>query len=234
MTDNSQWSPAGTVFDPLPRSIYVTALFVIGTLSTLVTPALIDGWARRYDWSESQLGLAVAVELAALAAGSLSALIWQRRWNWRKMALLAIVLAVAGNLSGLTLSSFVSVCVSRFVCGFGGGIMTGVYSAYVANARSPQRIIALTTLTQLIVLAVFMWGSTALLEAFSVYGLYLAFSLLLASLTPFISVAPAYWPQDLEDDGGRNGERLGGFQHKHIAGLAVLLAFLPYLSLIHI
>lgn len=51
-------------FDTLARLIYVNALFIVGTLGTLIAPALLE-------------------------SGSLSGLYWQRRWSWRQVALVA-------------------------------------------------------------------------------------------------------------------------------------------------
>ena len=75
-------------FDLLGRLIYVNALFIVGTLGTLITPAILESWAA-LQWSQSQLGLVAALELVALASGSLSGLYWQRRWPWRQVALVS-------------------------------------------------------------------------------------------------------------------------------------------------
>jgi hypothetical protein len=43
-------------FDTLARLSYVNALFIVGTLGTLIAPALLESWAK-LQWSQSQLGL---------------------------------------------------------------------------------------------------------------------------------------------------------------------------------
>ena len=40
------YSPLGQRFDSLPRLTYVNALFIIGTLGTLITPAMLEGWSH--------------------------------------------------------------------------------------------------------------------------------------------------------------------------------------------
>ena len=53
--------PQGARFDSLGRLAYVNALFIIGTLGTLITPAMLDGWAQ-LKWSATRLGAVAAVE----------------------------------------------------------------------------------------------------------------------------------------------------------------------------
>jgi hypothetical protein len=83
-------------FDTLARLCYVNALFIVGTLGTLIAPALLESWAK-LQWSQSQLGLVAALELATLAAGSLSGLYWRRRWSWRQVASGSLLLAILAN-----------------------------------------------------------------------------------------------------------------------------------------
>jgi hypothetical protein len=91
-------SPPRPRFDSLPRLAYVNALFIIGTLGTLITPALLEGWAH-LRWTSTQLGVAAAMELAGLAAGSLTGLYWQTRWRWRRVALASLIAGIVANAS---------------------------------------------------------------------------------------------------------------------------------------
>ena len=116
--------PRGPRFDSLPRLAYVNALFIIGTLGTLITPAMLEGWAH-LNWSATRLGAVAAVELAGLALGSLSGLYWQRRWRWRPVALPSILVAIAGNLACMMVKDFFGVCVLRALVGISGGLLIG-------------------------------------------------------------------------------------------------------------
>ena len=51
--------PKGPRFDSMPRLAYVTALFIIGTLGTLITPAMLEGWSH-LRWTATQLGVVAA------------------------------------------------------------------------------------------------------------------------------------------------------------------------------
>ena len=55
-------------FDTLARLIYVNALFIVGTLGTLIAPALLESWATLH-WSQSQLGLVAGVPAGPVSSG---------------------------------------------------------------------------------------------------------------------------------------------------------------------
>ncbi len=134
-------SPHSPRFDSLPRLTYVNALFIIGTLGTLITPAMLEGWTH-LRWTPTQLGGVAAIELAGLAAGSLSGLYWQTRWRWRRVALASLIVGIAANAACMVVKDFAFVCVLRALVGVSGGLLSALYSAVLANSRSPGRIIA--------------------------------------------------------------------------------------------
>ena len=185
--------PQAPRFDSLGRLAYVNALFIIGTLGTLITPAMLDGWAH-LNWSATQLGAVAAIELAGLALGSLSGLYWQRRWRWRHVALLSILEAIAANAACVVVKDFAGVCVLRALVGLSGGFLTALYSAVLANSRSPGRIIAVTTFIQIGVEAAFMFSATSVFERLGSSGLFILMAGLFVALLPFLTLLPPKWP----------------------------------------
>ena len=187
------YSPDGPRFDSLPRLAYVNALFIIGTLGTLITPALLEGWSR-LRWTPTELGVVAAIELAGLAAGSLSGLYWQTRWRWRRVALPSLIVAIAGNAACMVVKDYAGVCLLRALVGVSGGLLTALYSAVLANSRSPGRIIAVTTFIQIGVEAAFMFSTTSVFERLGGSGLFILMAALFAALLPFLSWLPPAWP----------------------------------------
>ena len=185
--------PQAPRFDSLGRLAYVNALFIIGTLGTLITPALLDGWAQ-LNWSATRLGTIAAIELAGIALGSLSGLYWQRRWRWRQVALPSILVAIAANAACVVVKDFAGVCVLRALVGLSGGFLTALYSAVLANSRSPGRIIAVTTFIQIGVEAVFMFSATSVFERLGSSGLFVLMAGLFLALLPFLTLLPSKWP----------------------------------------
>ena len=181
-------------FDAPERIAYVNALFIIGTLGTLITPALLAAW-EPLNWSRSQLGLAAAAELTTLAAASLSGLYWQRRWNWRRISLFALVLASFANVVCILSTDFLTVCIARGAVGIGGGLLSAVYSAFLANTRAPGRLIAMTTFIQICVEAAMTLSSTSVFERLGGSGLFIVMAALLLLLVLPLTVLPLGWPE---------------------------------------
>ncbi len=195
----SDTPPKGPRFDSLPRLAYVNALFIIGTIGTLITPAMLDGWAQLH-WSATRLGAVASIELAGLAAGSLSGLYWQRRWRWHQVALPSILVAIAGNAACVIVKDFTGVCVLRGLVGVSGGLLTALYSAVLANSRSPGRVIAVTTFIQIGVEAAFMFSAASVFERLGSSGLFVVMAGLFIMLLPFLALLPARWPTATTDD----------------------------------
>ncbi len=210
-------------FDTFPRIAYVTGLFIIGTLGTLITPALFESWIP-FNWTPTQLGLLAATELAGLAVGSLSGLYWQRRWNWRQVALGALLPAVAANLTCILWHDFAIVCLARGVVGLSGGCLCAVYSAMLANAKSPGRIIAITTFIQIGIEAIFIFFTTSVFELLGGSGLFVLMTVLFALLVPFVTVLPPGWPA-----GSTESVTEPGHNHESLRGYVVLFSFFPFI-----
>jgi predicted MFS family arabinose efflux permease len=216
--------PQGLRFDSLPRLAYVNALFIIGTIGTLITPAMLDGWAQLH-WSATRLGAVAAIELAGLALGSLSGLYWQRRWRWRRVALPSILAAIAGNAACVAVTGFGGVCVLRALVGISGGLLTALYSAVLANSRSPGRIIAVTTFIQIGVEAAFMFSSVSVFERLGSSGLFVLMAALFIVLLPLLSLLPPKWPTAAAAD-SREPEKPQGSWRAY----PVLLSFVPFIA----
>ena len=209
-------------FDSLPRLAYVNALFIIGTLGTLITPALLEGWAQLH-WTSTQLGVVAAVELAGLAAGSLTGLYWQTRWRWRRVALASLITAIACNVACMVVKDYAGVCALRALVGVSGGLLTALYSAVLANSRSPGRIIAVTTFIQIGVEAAFMFSTTAVFERLGNSGLFILMAALFAALLPFLSWLPPGWPG--ASDAAQETQITRGSRRAY----PLLLSFVPFI-----
>ncbi len=215
--------PQGPRFDSLTRLAYVNALFIIGTVGTLITPAMLEGWAQ-LNWSATRLGAVAAIELAGLAAGSLSGLYWQRRWRWRPVALASILVAIAGNAACVSVKDFVAVCLLRGLVGISGGLLSALYSAVLANSRSPGRIIAVTTFIQIGVEAAFMFSTASVFERLGSSGLFVLMAALFIALLPFLTSLPPRWPAAVSaGPRGPEGSRVSWRAYP------LLLSFVPFI-----
>jgi predicted MFS family arabinose efflux permease len=211
-------------FDPLGRLIYVNALFIVGTLGTLIAPAILESWAT-LQWSESQLGQVAALELVTLALGSLSGLYWQRRWSWRHVAFVSLVLAIVANLACVIQHGFVIVCIARSAAGLAGGFLCAIYSAFLANTKSPGKVIAVTTFIQIGIEALFVFCATSVFQRLGSSGLFILMAALSVMLVPLLGVLPRGWP----GDDRRDATKPSVSQKQSSIGYMILLAFVPYI-----
>src|ERR1700733_8290255 len=211
-------------FDLLGRLIYVNALFVVGTLGTLITPAILESWAT-LQWSQSQLGLVAALELVTLASGSLSGLYWQRRWPWRRVALVSLLLAIVANLACVIEHRFVIVCIARSAAGLAGGFLCAIYSAFLANTKSPGKVIAVTNFIMIGIEALFVFCAATVFQRLGSNGLFILMTTLFVVLVPLLGVLPPGWP-----GGDRSDARHpAGSQKQTLIGYMLVLAFVPYI-----
>jgi predicted MFS family arabinose efflux permease len=220
---NSSVVRGGLRFDNPARLIYVNALFIIGTLGTLITPALLDVWGK-LNWSTTRLGVVAGLELAGVAIGSLSGLYWQRRWNWRRVALVSLAIAVGANIACLVTADFAGVCLARSLVGISGGLLTAIYSAVLANARSPSRVIAATTFVQIGVEAAFLYSSASLFDRLGSSGLFILMSVLFASLLPLVKLLPFGWPAQTRASPTDNARSRGSLR-----AYPLLASFVPFI-----
>ena len=211
-------------FDLLGRLIYVNALFIVGTLGTLITPAILESWAT-LQWSQSQLGLVAALELVTLASGSLSGLYWQRRWPWRRVALVSLLLAIVANLACVIEHRFVIVCIARSAAGLAGGFLCAIYSAFLANTKSPGKVIAVTNFIMIGIEALFVFCAATVFQRLGSNGLFILMTTLFVVLVPLLGVLPPGWP-----GGDRSDARHpAGSQKQTLIGYMLVLAFVPYI-----
>ncbi len=208
-------------FDAAGRMAYVNALFIVGSLGTLITPAVLESWSR-LNWGAERLGLVAGIELACLGLGSLSGLYWQRYWSWRIVTVASLVAGVAGNAACLGTDSFLLVCAARALVGSAGGCLCGVYSAFAANIANPVRMIAITTFVQIALEAVFIFFAPTL-DHVRPGGLFMLMALLFGLLIPLIRLVPPSWPDARSAD-------TGTVRHERSwRGYPILLGFAPFI-----
>jgi predicted MFS family arabinose efflux permease len=132
-------------------------------------------------------------------------------------------MGIVGNAACVTLNDFVAVCLLRGLVGLSGGLLTALYSAVLANSRSPGRVIAVTTFIQMGVEAVFMVSTTAVLDRMGNSGLFVLMAALFFALLPFMSLLPPRWPAvstETPSETASQGSR---------RAYPLLLSFLPFI-----
>ncbi len=215
----SGWRPSFSA----PASIaYAIAIFVAATIPTLVTPLLVEVWREAFGWAEADLGMVAGLELGGFALGALSALYWQKRWSWRWVSAVALIVMAGANAVCAVIDTLPLMGAARLLCGVGAGVVSGVHLAFVANTRSAGRIVAIVTFCQLLAQAGVFLLADRLAAAAGVGGLYLLMAAVTGICLSGLRLLPAGWPSGAVD--APADEAPVSARHR----LPFLLAFLPY------
>lgn len=206
-----------------PASIaYAVAIIVAATIPTLVTPLLVDVWRVGFGWTESDLGLVAGLELGGFALGALSALYWQKRWNWRWVSAGGLIAMAGTNAAGAVIDTLPLMAIARLFCGVGAGIVSGAHLAFVANTHSAGRIVAIVTLCQLLAQAAVFLLAQPLADAVGVAGLYSLMAAATGLCLFGLRLLPSGWPSESMDV---PAETPVGEQRPR---LPFLLSFIPF------
>jgi predicted MFS family arabinose efflux permease len=112
----------------------------------------------------------------------------------------------------------------RALVGVSGGLLTALYSAVLANSRSPGRVIAVTTFIQIGVEAAFMFSAASVFERLGGSGLFVVMAALFIMLLPFLALLPAKWPTATTDD-----PRAPEGPQRSWRAYPLLLSFVPFI-----
>jgi predicted MFS family arabinose efflux permease len=152
-------------------------------------------------------------------------LYWQRRWPWRRVALVSLLLAIVANLACVIEHRFVIVCIARSAAGLAGGFLCAIYSAFLANTKSPGKVIAVTNFIMIGIEALFVFCAATVFQRLGSNGLFILMTTLFVVLVPLLGVLPPGWP-----GGDRSDARHpAGSQKQTLIGYMLVLAFVPYI-----
>jgi MFS transporter, DHA1 family, inner membrane transport protein len=201
----------------------MTSLMTIGPLSFAIMPVLMIGLAERFHWSEAKCGLLATIELGALALASISGLYWQRRWNWRRLAIAATLLIVVANLAATQVSGFAGLAGARFTAGAGSGILLALYFAFLPSTRNPDRNGSIATFAQVVTQVGSFYVSSWILRRWGLNGLYVLIAIISSVLLPFARWIPSGTIQ-ARDCATERLKKVGRTFSNRLPGLAGLLA----------
>jgi MFS family permease len=185
----------------------VGPLLVTGLIGVFMVPyeiaALMDGWGL----SAATAGLLGMVELAAMSLSSILIMPLARRISLHQIAVVGLILAVAGEASTSLIGHLWALGSARAVTGIGSGMVLAATSTNVAVTANPNRVMGLgLTIANLLFFAVFLVTPSVLLH-FGPRGLFFGAALCItasAATVPHVSRLPTGSPPP-SPDGGRTG-----------------------------
>ena len=157
-------------------------LSLLGYLSLNIQPMFLGALSVSYDFNASQLGFLGGAELGGACLASLFALYWFPRLNLSRVAFLALLVAVLGNLLTGWVTNFSYLIVLRFFTAFFGvGMLNALILGLVGLLKNPERVIAIAIICQVLSISVAMVGIPLLLERWEMKGIAICLALVFMS-----------------------------------------------------
>jgi len=111
---------------------------VVGIPITM-QPGFVEGLVSFMGLTEVKAGYIMAAELFGLTAGTVLFALLATLLNWKRIMAFAIVLVIAANVLTVFIGNEGSLLPLRSLAGLGGGLITAVGFASLANTKNPGR-----------------------------------------------------------------------------------------------
>ena len=119
--------------------IAIVYIAVIAPCVFILQPGYVQGLVEYLSFSEEQAGYIASAEMFGIAFTTLLLIFMEARVDWRKLTVLCLVVAAAGNLLSLSLADFESLAAVRFLTGMGsGGLMSLTFAMMGLTDKSDR------------------------------------------------------------------------------------------------
>ncbi|MFC3051967.1 MFS transporter [Kordiimonas pumila] len=184
---------AGAVYDVNSNSArYSAFLFgVVGVLVFIVQPGLVQGLVSVLGMTEKQAGYIASAEMAGVALTTILISFFVGNINWRKLALLCVAAAVAGDVASIFWLDLQPLMLSRFIAGLGYGGLISISFGAIGLTRETDRNLALYLVWLLSYGAVGLFVMPTAFDMFGLQGLFAFFAFITLISVYFVKYLPA-------------------------------------------
>lgn len=187
-----------------PAILSAILLGTVGVLSFIIQPGLVHGFVVELGYSEPEAVNLAGIEMFGVALATILLALGGNRLDWRQVTLIGLGVAVAGNLlSALALGSPL-LSLTRFVAGFGHGLVISISFTFVGITRRAERNLALYLVLLLSYGALGVWQLPGFLAEFGfavLFGGFAVLCLLALATLPFLP--RAYSAEDMANPEAR-------------------------------
>jgi predicted MFS family arabinose efflux permease len=132
-----------TMSNVLPRGpIFILCMALLGALaptSFFGLPQLVALSSEQWGFADSQLGIAVFMEIGGNAIGALAVAFVLSNWPVRRLLVMGILLAVFSNLATSQIQTIQAYCVVRMFGGIAAGMLSGIAMRYLSFSGNSDR-----------------------------------------------------------------------------------------------
>ena len=119
--------------------IAIVYVAVIAPCVFILQPGYVQGLVQYLSFSDEQAGYIASAEMFGIAFTTVLLIFMEARFDWRKLTVLCLIVATAGNLLSLSLVDFESLIAVRFLTGMGsGGLMSLTFAMMGLTDKSDR------------------------------------------------------------------------------------------------
>lgn len=177
---NSRWSIVSAIL-----------LGVIGPAVFIVQPGFVQGLVGFYHFDEQQVGYIASAEMWGIALTTLFITFISRRFSWRLLLVLGILLSSAGNLLSTITADAATFTVLRCLTGVGSGVLISLSFTAIGLTANPDRNFGWLIMWVLIYGALGFLAMPPTYELVGMKGVLIFFALFNLLALPFVRFFPA-------------------------------------------
>lgn len=166
--------PARATVDRPAAVAAVIGLGVVGSIVFLVLPFLVGAFTDELGLSRDRVGYLGSADMLGMFVAAALATLWVRRFDWRRVAALALAVLVGCHLVSSLLDGFATLVTVRAVAGFAGGSLMAIALTSLGDGRQPERYFALFICGQLGLGALLLGVIPTVIDRFGLSGIFLS------------------------------------------------------------
>ena len=149
-----------------------------------VLPVMVGVFADVLAYGVARAGYVASANLGGVALGSAICAALAKRYDWRQLIGIGVLVMVAANLVTMLISAFLIMTSMRFVAGVGEGLIAAIAYAAMSRSAQPERSLAFYIAGQGLVGAVGMGLASQVMAAVGWQSIFVIVSLVML---------PAFW-----------------------------------------
>lgn len=120
--------------------ITTAVLYGVAAISIFpIMPVFVGALIDHLDFTASQAGFVTSADIIGIAIGNLLAFFWVNHTNWRKVAVLSVLILFLGNIVCIITVHFLPILLLRFLVGLAEGTALALTYAILGASGNPDR-----------------------------------------------------------------------------------------------
>ncbi|MEM7740337.1 MAG: MFS transporter [Pseudomonadota bacterium] len=187
--------------DGLLAAVMLSFLATAGLFYVNIMAAIVDGLVDSLAITDREAGNIGSANIYGAALGALLAVPIIRRVSWRPLAIGALIILMAIDITSIALRDATTLLGVRFLHGVAGGFLVGVAFGVIARTASPDKTFGMMLFVQFGLGGLGVMLIPQLVPSFGTPVLFLslvAFSVVTLAMVPFLSAYPPKKQESIE------------------------------------